>query len=230
MYPGVTMDPVIQPAEREPAPRSGTSAQDEQPMNTSIYLPAQSNQDARPPETTAEPTPPATTKQSMRTTIFPIFKSFRKLNNKLTTSNHHLEFLSTLKENGQVPRGLKIKTSTTTAELPPHLYQRWEIAHIELSNNLRDILIEYWHEICIRVRKQMEIVYDQLETNCTEDELNLVHKIIEESAIARQKELKERRSKKWSGNPSNRRDGTVGSGGGNPPPPPPPAAPLPQRA
>ena len=68
----------------------------------------------------------------------------------------------------------------------------------------------------------MDIVYDQLENNCTEDELSLISNIIEEAAGTREQELRERRNKKWRNiqPPSERRTG--GSGGGNQPPPPPP--------
>ena len=95
----------------------------------------------------------------IRNFIFPILKCFRKLNNKLTTASHHYEFLTELRSNHQTPRGLKVKVATTTAELPPQLHQRWETAHIELGNTLRDILIDYWQEICVRIRLQMDNVY-----------------------------------------------------------------------
>ena len=49
-----------------------------------------------------------------------------------------------LKENGQCPKGLQVKSAPTGAELDLELYHRWEEAHITLSNTLRDILIEHW--------------------------------------------------------------------------------------
>ena len=69
--------------------------------------------------------------------FFPKFKLLRKLNNKLVTARHHKTFLLNLQANGQVPKGLQVKSAPTGAELDLTLYHEWEEAHITLSNTLR---------------------------------------------------------------------------------------------
>ena len=61
---------------------------------------------------------------------FPTFKLLRKINNKLVTAKHHRVFLNNLRENGQVPKGLQIKSAPTGAELDLTSYEEWEKAHI----------------------------------------------------------------------------------------------------
>ena len=68
--------------------------------------------------------------EALRNILFPTFKNLRKLEVKLTVAKHHSDFLNTLKELNQVPKGLKVKSTVTTAELHPDLYEEWELAHI----------------------------------------------------------------------------------------------------
>ena len=74
----------------------------------------------------------------IRNIVFPTYKLYRRQNVKLSTAKHHVDFLTTLINNHQAPKGLKPKVTLTTAELAPSLYIRWEQAHIELANTLRD--------------------------------------------------------------------------------------------
>ena len=99
-----------------------------------------------------EPTPPEPDAENapISNILFPTFKNLKRLNLKLTTAVHHHAILIGLKSNNLVPKGLRVKPATTTSELPSELYERWETAHIELSNALRDIMIDYWQGVVIQ--------------------------------------------------------------------------------
>jgi len=158
------------------------------------------------------PTPP-TVNIAIHNQYFPTFKLLRKLNNKLITSQHHKTFLIDLKTKGQVPKGLQAKSAPTGAELDLELYHEWELAHIELANRLRDILIRHWSiteaNLCNLITEHTE----KLRREAPEEQTNLILQLIEKANKDKSEELASRRSRKQQ---NARRTGT--SAGANPDP------------
>ena len=132
----------------------------------------------------------------IRNTAFPTYKLYRKQHMKITNAKHHVEFLSNLRDNHQVPKGLKPKVTVTTTELPPRLYIRWERAHIELANTLRDILLEFWQETAIIVQTEIQRTFEELEPLCNQEELSTISNLIKKAVTAKEEDLKKRRLNK----------------------------------
>jgi len=57
------------------------------------------------------------TEGPIRDTAFPVYKLLRKQHMRLTTAKHHVDFLTRLRGNHQVPKGLKPRTTTTTTSI-----------------------------------------------------------------------------------------------------------------
>jgi hypothetical protein len=146
----------------------------------------------------------------IRNTTFPMYKLYRRLNMKLTSAKHHLQFLTNLKENHQVPKGLKPKVTVTTTELPARLFIRWEQAHIELANSLRDILLDHWQEVVTETESELQRIFDDLKPLCTQEELNTILSLIKKAITQKEEELQKKRTNKER---NIRRTG--GSGGTN---------------
>lgn len=151
----------------------------------------------------------ATENQAIRNILFPTFKNLRRLHLKLTTAIHHYGFLTDLRSRNQVPRGLKVKPAVTTSELPSALYEKWELAHIELSNTLRDIMIEHWDNVRVELQREIEISYTKLINSAEEEELNTISQLIDKATSSKREELKTRRSNKQK---PNQRSATGASG------------------
>jgi hypothetical protein len=120
-----------------------------------------------------------------------------------------LEFLSNLRTNQQTPKGLKPKITTTTNELPPHLFLRWERAHIHLGEALRDILIDYWQYQIDTINSEIATTASDLEADCTQEELTFINNLIEKASSKKREELKTRRINKSQP----RKGGTANSAG-----------------
>ena len=187
------------------------------------------DEDAAPSNSSAnDQTTPATVNQTdtdaktqnsaIHNQFFPTFKLLRKLNNKLITAQHHKSFLLGLRENGQCPKGLQVKSAPTGAELDLELYHRWEEAHITLSNTLRDILIEHWINTEAKLLNLITIHTERLEIAAPKEQHELILDLVNKANEAKASELASRRRKKQE---SARKTGT--SGGGQAPPQPPPA-------
>jgi hypothetical protein len=149
----------------------------------------------------------------MRNIVFPIYKLLRRQNTKLVVAQHHRTFLEKLREQNQAPKGLKVKVATTTVELPRLLYIKWETAHIELSNKLRDILWEYWTLQVQSHRNEIQDTIRELSSLCTQEELVIINSSIEKICKKKTEELTNRTNKKTTN--SNRRSGTAGSANTN---------------
>jgi hypothetical protein len=134
--------------------------------------------------------------ESMRNILFPTFKNLRKLEVKVTNAQHHREFLNSLKEKNQVPKGLKVRSTVTTAELPPDLYEEWELAHVELSNKLRDIMTQYWERIIIQTQRDIDDAYHRISVNATEEEIQLISELINKATSSKREELLTKRQRK----------------------------------
>jgi hypothetical protein len=132
----------------------------------------------------------------IRSTTFPMYKLYRRLNMKLTSAKHHLQFLSNLRENHQVPKGLKPKATVTTTELPARLFIRWEQAHIELANSLRDILLDHWQEVVTETESELKRIFDDLKPICTQEELNTILSLIKKAVTQKEEELQKKRTNK----------------------------------
>ena len=144
--------------------------------------------------------------------MFPTYKLYRRQHLKLSTARHHVEFLTTLRTNHQAPKGLKPKVTTTTTELPPALYIRWEQAHIELANTLRDILLEHWQTTVTEVDNLLMRTYKDLESLCNPEELNTIQSLVTKATATKSTELQQRRTNK---DRNTRRGATGGSATGN---------------
>ena len=127
------------------------------PTNNEVNLPTTSDANNKP------------TNSAINNVFFPTFKLLRKINNKLITARHHKTFLTNLQENGQVPKGLQVKSAPTGAELDLTLYEEWETAHIELANRLRDILIKHWTETELNLQTQLTVINRNLASKAPED-------------------------------------------------------------
>jgi len=166
-----------------------------------------------PPANEPENVDDNTTNIAINNQFFPTFKILRKLNNKLVTAQHHRTFLSNLKENGQVPKGLQVKTAPTGAELDLDLLHDWEEAHISLANTLRDILIKHWIYTETHIVNQITEHTERLRIKAPPEQVSLILRLIEKANSSKATELSTRRRRK------NERTGT--SAGGGPPPNPP---------
>lgn len=132
---------------------------------------------------------------------FPTFKLLRKLNNKLITAQHHKNFLTGLQSNGQVPKGLQLKSAPTGAELDLDLYHQWEEAHIELSNKLRDTLIKHW--ICTEANLSNLITEhtERLRNIAPPEQTSLILSLITRANTTKATELSARRLRKRANAP-----------------------------
>jgi len=158
-----------------------------------------------------------TIQSAIHNQFFPKFKLLRKLNNKLITARHHKTFLLNLKERGQVPKGLQIKSAPTGAELDLILYHEWEEAHITLSNRLRDILIQHWTNTEDNLTIVISDTTNKLTSEAPTDQSELILQLIEKANESKAQELTTRRRRK-----ENARKTGTSAGGGNPQPPQPP--------
>ena len=127
---------------------------------------------------------------------FATFKNLRKLNSKVVTANHHLEFLRSLKERNLVPKGLQVKAVNIGLELPSDLYEQWENSHIKLANDRRDILIEYWDRQINTLESSIIEAQPRLAQIATEDEIEKITGTLERTKITKTNELKARRLQK----------------------------------
>ena len=207
------MDLQVHPELRDTSPNAGTTSQ-KRPVST----PTREERQVRSRKNTLTEQQPAATSSSessgatntttpgpendpkaqegLRNILFPTFKNLRRLQVKLTNANHHRDFLQTLKDRNQVPKGLKVKSTTTTAELPPELYEEWELAHVELSNQLRDIMSKYWEWTINQVRVDIDIAYHKLTVNATDVELELIDNLIQKATASKKEDLQTRRQRK----------------------------------
>lgn len=165
--------------------------------------------------TVTEPQPGPSTDNDgpIRNIAFPTYKLLRRQHMKLTTATHHAQFLKNLQENHQVPKGLKPKVTVTTAELPRSLYIRWEQAHIELANTLRDILLEHWEITKESLDYEISQTYSELSEICSPEEMTTIDQLITKSKTNKVTELQQRRMTKEKSQP--RKGGTAGSAAGN---------------
>jgi len=134
--------------------------------------------------------------EGIRNHLFATFKNLRKLNVKLTNAAHHMKFLIDLRDRNQVPKGLKVKSTVTTADLPPDLYEEWEQAHVELSNQLRDIMIRYWQLNLDKLNTDINKAYEKLLDNASEQEINTIDDLISKATSSKEEDLKQRRKGK----------------------------------
>lgn len=214
------MDQTADTDQRDSTPTSGTS-RTRRNQNTKRNKPETRNTRTRTEPTLDNDEHPTEEEQStddqddttegpIKNTIFPIYKLLRKHNLKIITAQHHKEYLTNLQQLERVPKGLKPKITTTTTELPPSLFIRWEKAHIALACTLRDILLDYWNELETKLRSEIDKISEELSESCTTEEFNLINTIIGKASLKKREELKTRRSKK-----TKPRGGTAGSAATN---------------
>jgi len=95
-----------------------------------------------------QPATDSTSKPQIKHKNVPMFKTLRKLGNKLEQVNHHYDLLMDFKSRHQTPRGLNVRANPSAANFPIDLYTKWEEPHItfseDLTENVTDILIEHW--------------------------------------------------------------------------------------
>lgn len=194
------MNPSANPAERDNPPSTSGNKQTKrlQPeprktraqsrdRNATNRAPDKNNPE--PIETIADDEPTDTLDGPIRNTVFPTYKLFRKQHLALTGAEHHMEFLTKLHQNQQVPKGLKPKVTTTTVELPPKLFLRWEQAHLDLASTLRDILHEYWELKAQECHSESKKTYTILEQQCSEEELQIINSLISKANIKKKEDL-----------------------------------------
>jgi len=145
---------------------------------------------------------------------FPTFKLLRKLNNKIITARHHKTFLVDLQQNGQVPKGLQVKSAPTGAELDLNLYQEWEEAHVILANTLRDILIRHWITTEVNLSNLIRDHTEKLKAAASAPQLTLILGLIDKANESKTQELTSRRRRKENA----RGTGTSAAGRVQPPP------------
>jgi len=181
---------------RNVKPRQGDHDADPQPGNSN----ATNDDHVQVEENTSHQQPLSandnTANSAINNQFFPSFKLLRKLNNKLVTAKHHKTFLITLKENGQVPKGLQVKSAPTGAELDLYLYHQWEEAHIELSNKLRDILIKHWITTEANLSNQITDITENLRSKAPPDQVSLIFNLIDKANSSKAEELATRRRRK----------------------------------
>lgn len=197
------MDPVdiTNPESRAPPEtstqqkRAASSPLQTDPRNVRTRNDNQLQNDPRTP-TASTSTDDVTQTGAIHNSHFPVFKLLRKLNNKLVTAQHHLTFLTELQSNGQVPRGLQIKSAPTGAELDFKSYQEWEEAHILLGNTLRDILIKHWKKTVEELTVHVTELTDSLKVGAKPAQCTLILAIIDKANKAKMTELMTRRVRK----------------------------------
>jgi hypothetical protein len=135
----------------------------------------------------------------------------RKQNTKLEVAEHHKDFLEQLKSRTQAPKGLKIKVTTTTVELPRAQYLKWERAHINLANELRDILLEYWTITVQSLQQEITETIKELSELCSEEELETITSQIDRICSKKREDLKTKGNKKLSKTKRSRTEDTAGT-------------------
>ena len=113
------MDPAIEPDQREDPQKVRTGPITEyqfappEANRTRTTVQPQTHNDEAGPSSAQGGQSPANNENAARKKagipkrnfIFPIFKCFRKLNNKLTMASHHYNFLMELRSNHKIPLG-----------------------------------------------------------------------------------------------------------------------------
>ena len=125
-----------------------------------------------------------------------MFKTLRKIGNKLEAVNHHYDLLTGMQENHLAPKGLKVRVNPTVNDLPIDLYTKWEEAHANFTSNLTNILIEHWHRKKDTLTEDHVAAYANLQATTDTDELTYIVSLVSGCRIAKKEELLERRQKK----------------------------------
>lgn len=191
-----TSNSAISQHKRGASPLQQREAKRNRPRDETGNDATMNNQNAQPSTT------PATTsgQEPVNTPIsnkhFATFKSLRKLNSKLLTAQHHLEFLVNLREKNLIPRGLQAKPVNTGLELPPDLYELWENCHISLGSSRRDILIKHWERQQADFQKSIYEAQSRLKTQTTPEELNKINTTLDKTKEVKTTELQARRLRK----------------------------------
>lgn len=209
-------EPGSKPAQRDFTPASGTPSkrvnttplQDDRNVRTRLEL--ENINDVSKTKSLPQVSEEEDTDGPIRNSVFPIYKLLRRQNSRLVVAEHHMNFLLKLCENKQAPKGLKIKVTTTTVELPRDLFVKWETAHVDLANRLRDLLCEYWTRLCEDLNKEIQQTIDELTSTCTQEELITINLLIEKASSKKKQELSTKRITKAK---NLGRRGTAGSAG-----------------
>lgn len=143
-----------------------------------------------------EPEIPKSPKPQIKHNNVPMFKTLRKLGNKLEQVNHHYDLLMTYKTNHQAPRGLKVRINPTAADLPIDLYTKWEECHTQFATELTEILITHWKRKKDSITEDITAALAFLQVNTDQDELDHITNLVEKCRITKREELTSRREKK----------------------------------
>lgn len=155
------------------------------------------NEQPQPEQQVTEPVnTDSTTKPKIKHKNVPMFKTLRKLGNKLEQVNHHYDLLMDFQKRHQAPRGLKVRVNPSAADLPIDLYTKWEEIHANFSLELTEVLITHWKRKRKSLNEDITAALGFLQNNTDKDELNYITELVQKCRISKKEELTERREKR----------------------------------
>ena len=126
----------------------------------------------------------------------PLFKTLRKIGNKLELVKHHYELLIDMQKKHTAPRGLKTRVNPSVSDLPTNLYTKWEEAHTNFTQCLTDILIEHWSRKRDVLKKDYQAAHNTLISNTGKAELEYITSLVSKCRLTKKTELTQRRERK----------------------------------
>jgi hypothetical protein len=122
-------------------------------------------------EEPVEDLPQETPKITIKHFNVPLFKTLRKIGNKLENVNHHYDLLIDMQKKHVAPKGLKTRVNPSVPDLPTDLYTRWKEAHGNYTQSLTDILIDHWSRKKDMLTQDYTSPHSTLKTNTDKEEL-----------------------------------------------------------
>jgi len=126
----------------------------------------------------------------------PLFKTLRKIGNKLENVNHHYDLILEMQKKHIVPKGLKARVNPSVADLPLDLYTKWEETHIAFTQSLTDIPPEHGSRKKEALTHDSTAAHSPMEPNADNDEPKHITIPITQCKEPKKTHLTQRRERK----------------------------------